>query len=262
MITVCIDIGSVNIKAVVLKENQILSRLVVASDNDAETATQKALDQVLLMANLTSPDIKNVGFTASVSESLSFVSEKRVTHILSTVKGVKQIIPSAEIIMDIGAETIRLIKVDQRGRVLDFITNDKCASGTGYFFEAVSKILNIPLDTLGDVFLNASDTVPVTSTCVVFAESEIISLIHRGVPIPSIVAGIFEAMSSRIAGMLNRMRAREAVVAIGGVAKNRQLMDLVQTRTGVKIIVPSEPDIISALGAALVARERITSGEK
>lgn len=259
MITVGVDIGTSTAKAVIFKENSIISHAIITTEAEAEAAANGVIDKALDNIHLLLSDIEGTAFTASDRESISFAGNKRVAQVLALTKGVRWLWPTARTAINIGAESTFVVKFDERGRAIDFITNDKCAAGSGSFLETVSKMLKVPLENIGESSLTTTETVPLSSTCVVFAESEIVSLVHRGVSVPNILAGVHEALANRIYGMLNRIGPVEDVVVVGGMAKNTAIVKLLERKMGLNIIVPSETQIVSALGAAIIAKEKLSN---
>jgi predicted CoA-substrate-specific enzyme activase len=155
----------------------------------------------------------------------------------------------------LGAESNRAIRLADDGRVTAFAKNDKCAAGSGLFLETMSAVLDVPLDAMGELSLKSTGCEEVSSICAVFAESEVISHIHRGVPKERILAGLHKAVAGRILEMTGPVGIKAGVVVTGGVAKNRAIIKELGDKIGLEVFVPLEPQIVGALGAALLARD-------
>jgi predicted CoA-substrate-specific enzyme activase len=157
-------------------------------------------------------------------------------------------------VIDIGGQDSKVIRLDEQGRNVDFQMNDKCAAGTGRFLEVMAHALEVKVEDLGRLSLGAPRAVKISSMCTVFAESEVVSLIADNQPKEVIIRGLHQAIADRILGMVSRVGIKEEVTLTGGVAKNEGVVRALEERLGVKLFIPPEPQIIGALGAALLAR--------
>jgi benzoyl-CoA reductase subunit D len=155
--------------------------------------------------------------------------------------------------VDVGAEEGRAIRVDDNGKVVDFAVNERCAAGAGAFTEAMARALEIPLEEIGPLSLTSTKAVPMNAQCAVFAESEVVSLIHQKTEKQDIARAVHDAMASRITSMARRVGVEPQVVLIGGVARNPGFVDALQRDLELELLVPDDPDFVSALGAALLA---------
>jgi predicted CoA-substrate-specific enzyme activase len=164
--------------------------------------------------------------------------------------------------IDIGAESCNVLKVNERGRINDWVNHDKCAAGTGVFLQQMAKIMQTPLKDMSRLSLNANSVPDITSTCAVFAESEVISHVHREPPTPKedIIAGIYYSVVSRIISLCKRIGIERDVAVTGGVARNSGLVRILEDELGFGVLVPEEPQLVAALGAAVVAQESIDKG--
>jgi predicted CoA-substrate-specific enzyme activase len=160
-------------------------------------------------------------------------------------------------LVDIGGQDSKVILISPEGKVLDFTMNDKCAAGTGRFLENTASRLDVPLKQLGAVTLSASEEVSISSTCTVFAESEVISLIAHGVPVESILKGLHRSLIKRIVAMIRRVGIRQPLMLSGGVVRNPAIARLLKEETGEKVIIPRYPQLMGAYGAALIGLERV-----
>jgi len=188
--------------------------------------------------------------------------QKAMTTCLA--RGVHSLFPTARMVIDLGAETSTVLKINDRGRVTDWAGQDKCAAGTGMFLQAMAKVMQVSLEEMAEYSLRAQNRADITGTCAVFAESEVISHIHRVPPTPKeeIIAGIHASMVSRIMGLLKRLGIEKDVAVVGGVARNKGLIDILEKELGFKVLVPENPEMVAALGAAILAKENIEKGAK
>lgn len=164
-----------------------------------------------------------------------------------------KLFPSTKTIIDVGGQDSKAIKIDNEGRILDFVMNDKCSAGTGRFLEVMADLLGKPIEELSNLHFKSKKPVKISSTCTVFAESEVISYMSQGSAVEDLVAGIHEAIAERIHNMASRITFEKDIVFTGGVAKNKGFVEALSRKIGLSPILPEEPQIICALGAALVA---------
>jgi predicted CoA-substrate-specific enzyme activase len=251
-----IDIGSLTAKALILKEDQILSWSILSTSEDSVKIAKTVMNEALKKADLSLSNIERVVSTGIGKEHVPF-AKNNYTEIQCAVKGARWFFPSARTIIDIGAEGCRTITCDEKGRIMNFEINDKCAAGTGIFLDTIAKMLEVTVEDMGRLSMESKNTINVSSTCVVFAESEVISLIHKKINKADILSAIYRSIASRVQCMLSKIDLEGYVVMTGGVAKNcgfnRELGKLI----GTEVLVPEKPQIVGALGAALLARENI-----
>lgn len=252
MITVGIDIGSLSADAVVLRDGKIFGYSVIPTGSNSETAAQSVYDAVLSSTGLTPNDVDAVAATGYGRSSVPFCS-RAITEITCHAVGARFLCSEVSSVIDIGGQDSKVIRLDSDGRVEDFAMNDKCAAGTGRFLEVMAHALESKLESLGDISAQSTQLIKISSTCTVFAESEVVSLIAKGTPKEDIIRGLHEAVVERVFGMVMRLRAREPFVMTGGVAKNRGVVRALEGRLGAKLFVPDEPQIVGALGAAIMA---------
>lgn len=182
------------------------------------------------------------------------VSGETVSEIRAYAIGARHLYPDCRTVIDIGGQDSKAILLSSEGEVQKFEMNDRCAAGTGKFLEIMADTLEVNISDLGDLALSASKVVQINSLCTVFAESEVVSLIARGEENSAIALALHEAIATRIVGMVRRVGIRERVIFAGGAALNNCLRQLVGEKLGVELAVPSQPQIVGALGAALQAK--------
>jgi predicted CoA-substrate-specific enzyme activase len=248
-------------KAAILNEGEIVSWSVIPTGPDSVKAARDALDKALLPASLEMDDLKSIVATGYGRENVTF-SSASVTEISCHAKGTWWFRPEVRTILDMGGQDCKAISCDDKGQVLKFVMNDKCAAGTGRYLERVARALEMPLDDIGPTSLNpTSDPVKISAYCTVFAEQEAWGLVRRGVDTSAILAGAFDALVRRIKSLLARNGGIEEEFAIsGGVAKNIGIVTRVETMLGVKARLAFEPQIVGAVGAAVFAKDLALTG--
>ena len=258
MKAVGIDIGSLTTKVVVLENNTILSSVITASGDEAETAARQAVEEALAKAGLPLNSDLYIVSTGVGGKSISFSQQpKAITTCLA--RGISYLLPSVRMVIDMGAESSTVIRVNVRGRVNDWVNQDKCAAGTGLFLEQMVKLMQLSIEEMSELSYEAKSGADITSTCAVFAESEVISHIHRDPPTPKedIVAGIYLSVVSRIMAMCKRIGIEKDVAVTGGVALSSGLVNILEREMGFGVLVPERPQLVAATGAAILARENI-----
>lgn len=254
-----VDIGSLTAKAVILESGEIIARSLVLTGHNSRMAGRRAFDLALEEAGLEEAGLDHVIATGYGRLAVDFASEQ-VTEITCHARGAHSLHPEAHTVIDLGGQDSKAISVDDRGRVSDFVMNDKCAAGTGRFLEVMAHALEIELDDLGPLSLESEAPAAISSVCTVFAESEVVSRVAEGVSKVDIVAGIHQAIASRIYAMAVRIPVKERIVMTGGVARNIGVVTALEKRFGTTLIVPDIPQHMGALGAAIIAGERAAKG--
>jgi len=251
-----IDIGAATVKAVILSGDQVLSYSIIPTGLSVARSAKSVIDDVLEKAGLSSIELDYVLSTGSGRRSVSF-SNKVLTEIICHAAGASSVVAQAGTIIDIGGQDSKVIGVDNSGGVTDFVMNDKCAAGTGRFLEVMARVLEIEIGEMGTLALLGSEPCHIGSTGTVFAESEMVSLRAEGTSGEDMLAGIHKAMAHRIAIMGRSVGFKKEVVFTGGVAKNVGMKKALEDEIGLEIIVPQEPQIIGALGAAILAKAEL-----
>ncbi len=262
MITLGIDIGSMYVKAVVLGDDGILSTSIGLPGDDVETGARSVLESAISQASLKTNSLPIVA-TGVGAKLVSFSQQqKAITTCLA--RGINHIYPSVRLVIDMGAESTTVIKINQRGRLADWANHDKCASGTGLFLQQMVKLIGMSLEQMSRLSLQAKNRAEITNTCAVFAESEVISHVHRDPPTPTedIVAGIYYSIVSRVISLCKRVGIEKEVAVAGGVALNNGLVNILEQELGFKVLRPELPQNIAALGAAIIARENMEKSQR
>jgi len=255
MITAGIDMGAKTIKVVILNDNQLAAKSMLLGGLDTKESAEQAIAEALKRAKLSFDEIEHITATGAGRRGTPLAQDE-VTEVGADAKGVTFLFPLARTVIDVGAEEGRGIRCDGSGKVIDFVINEKCAAGAGAFTEAMARALELKLEEMGKLSLQATKAVPMNAQCTVFAESEVVSLVHAKTPKADIVRAVHDAIASRIISMVRRVGVEKEVALIGGMAKNIGFVDSLKRGLAMDLVVPEEPEFVGALGAALVAAER------
>ncbi|WP_455257428.1 acyl-CoA dehydratase activase [Peptoniphilus asaccharolyticus] len=257
MYTMGVDIGSTSSKIIILKDGaNIFANIVVQAGTGTSgpaLATAKA-KSFLSNYNMTLDDISKTVVTGYGRFSFE-LADKQISEITCHTKGINFLVPEARTILDIGGQDTKSISLSDNGQVLQFFMNDKCAAGTGRFLEVMAKILEIPLEKMGEYDKLATNAVNISSTCTVFAESEVISQLSKGISKENILAGVHNSTAHKACGLLYRTGIKEKIVLCGGVAQNKGVVRALKEELNKEIIIAPHPQMTGAIGAALFAYE-------
>ena len=247
-----IDSGASATKAIIInKDGKIVSYTIVPSGINFKVSSEEALRKALESSRLS---LKDISYAVSTGYGRALVNTNSVSSEITCIsRGIHKLFPSVRTIVDVGGQDSKAVRIEENGRVLDFVMNDKCAAGTGRFLEVMSSILGKPIEELSRLHFKSSKPIKISSTCTVFAESEVISRISQGSGIEDAIAGLHEAIAERVYNMSSRIGFEKDLAFTGGVAKNRGFVDALSKKIGVAPTLPEEPQIICAFGAALAA---------
>lgn len=249
-----IDIGSLASKVVLLSEGKMIDYRVERSTFDFKRVGNNLFNDIIEKNNLNKGDvfIMSTGYGRNTLD----IADDRITEITAHARGVQYFFPEAHSVIDIGGQDSKAILISKKtGNVMDFQMNDKCAAGTGRFLEVMAHALEVPIEEIGGLALNSNKPSAISSTCTVFAESEVISLFARGTSKHDIAAGIHKSIARRVAGMAKRIGVAPLLVFCGGVAKNIAVKKFLEEELGYEIAIPDHPQLTGAIGAALIAQE-------
>jgi predicted CoA-substrate-specific enzyme activase len=244
-VLVGIDIGSRTIKTAVLKDGKLHAYQVQESGFDPHKQSLEMIKQYH------PTKIIATGYGRHLAQK--HFAEDVITEIKAHALGARYYFPWCRTVLDVGGQDSKVIALDEKGKVASFQMNDKCAAGTGRFLEIMAASLGIPLSEFGSEALQGSEDIKVTSMCTVFAESEVVSLKNHGASPRDIARAVHMSVVERLIGMLHRVGFEESVVFTGGVAKNKAIAQLLRDKLEIAVLVPDQPDIVGALGAALYA---------
>ena len=248
------DVGSLTSKAVIIRQKKIIGQAIAKSRVKPEESAERVMEKALLQAGCKLSDITYCVGTGYGRNKMSFVN-KAMSEIACHAKGAQSVLPSVRTIIDIGGQDCKIIKIDNQGTVVKFVTNDKCASGTGRFLEVMAKVLEIPIDDLGTLSSKSRSPITFASTCTVWAQADVIKQINDGQKIEDVGAGINNAMANRVAILVRSLHPEKDICMTGGVAKNAGVVAALEKMIGnrIKKIKRIDPQIAGALGAALLA---------
>ena len=259
MIVAGCDVGSLTGKAVILKDGEILAYSIVPTTPKPERTAKNAMDAALENGKLGLDEIEYIVGTGYGRVKIPFANSE-LSELSCHGKGAHSFIPSIRTIIDVGGQDCKVIKVDKNGKILDFAMNDKCAAGTGRFLEVMAKTLELKLEDLGPISLQSKNQAKISAQCSVFAETEVVSLMADGVEVADIVAGIHDAIASRIMSLVYRVGLEQDLTITGGVAKNIGVVAYLEKKLGSETKkLPVDPQLMGALGAALTAKEKLQS---
>jgi benzoyl-CoA reductase subunit A len=255
MITLGVDIGSLTGKALVLEDEEIRAWDLIPTGPDSAVTGREVTDRTLEKAGLSLEDMEFVVSTGYGRIVIPF-AHKNVSEISCHAKGAHWFFPSVRTILDMGGQDCKAIHCDGSGKVTDFVMNDKCAAGAGRSMGIMADLVKVPLEDLGALSLECgTDGVPISSTCVVFARSEVLGYLRQGVPRSEILAGSCKALTNRVTGLLKRIGVEEDFMISGGIAKNVGVVSRLERKFDLEPRICFEPQIVGALGAAVFGRE-------
>jgi benzoyl-CoA reductase subunit D len=256
MITVGMDLGTQRVQIVILNDRTVVARSWALSGFDPTKAAEQAVAEALLKANLKLSDVNNFAATGSSTDMAPY-GFKKVSMMSADAKAAVFLVPKARTIIDVGAEEARAVKCDEKGVMVDFVVNERCAAGAGAFIEAMARALEVKTEDMGLLSLKAERASPINASCVIFGESDVVSLIHRQESKPEIARAVYDAMADRVSSMIHRLGINPEVVLVGGVAKDPGFVASLNRKLGLNVIIPEFPEYIGALGAALIVSSRL-----
>ena len=253
--TMGVDLGSTTAKAAIVDSNgEMVSSAVVQMGAVSRQAVKVAIDQVIGDANLQAADIART-ISTGYGRKLVPSADKSYTEITCHARGAAALAPGIRLVIDIGGQDSKAIAVDEDGLVDRFALNDRCASGTGRFFDVLGRALEVDLDQVVNLALDGTENLEVSSMCATFAETEVISLLAQGSEPADISVSVHRSIAARTLGLVAQVGKASPAVMTGGVAKNRALVQFLSESLGEKLVVLDNPQIAGALGAALIARD-------
>ena len=255
-----IDVGSTMTKAVILNQG-IIASFIGPTGPEQRRLANKVMEEALKKAALSFQAITYIVSTGYGRINVPF-ADKQFTEITCHAKGIASLFPKAKTIIDIGGQDVKGIKIDVTGKTIDFVMNDKCAAGTGRFIEVIADTLGVPLDKVGDLSLQSKNPAKISNICTIWAQQEVAASLAEGVPITDLLAGVHRSLADRISRMVNRLKVEEAVIVTGGGGKNKGLLKALSEQLGREILVPEEPLITGALGAALLGKEIVEKAKQ
>ena len=262
MIVGGLDIGSATGKAVVVKHGNVVgTSLMLATAHPGETA-RRVMEEAVRQAGLSSIDhLDNIVCTGYGRLNIPF-AEENISEISCHAKGAHWLAPSIRTVVDIGGQDCKVISVSEKGKVLDFKMNDRCAAGTGRFFEGMARALCCGLEGISSLDNQGEEPCIISNQCSVFAESEVVTLVNEGVDLKNIIAGINLSVASRLTSMARRVGVVNDVALTGGCSKNEGLARALEKKLDIQVKkLPQDPQLVGALGAAIFAAEKLEAGD-
>lgn len=260
MIVAGVDVGSTATKAILLNDNaHILSRGIVNTGANVVKAAEKAFHEAIKMAGIEEWDVAYTVGTGYGRYRVPF-GDTQITEISCHARGAIYLFPLTRTILDIGGQDTKAIKISEKGEIVDFSMNDKCAAGTGRFLSAAAEVMDISIDDLGDFALRSTAPLRITNVCTVFVETEIVSLLARGKKAEDILGGVHLSIAARCISLMRRVGIDDEVSFTGGVSRNVGMVRAMEEKLQRKINVSPDSQYIGALGAALFAHERAEAG--
>ena len=249
-----VDIGSTMTKVVVMdKGESILAWVVGPTGPEQRRLANKVMEEALQQAGLSFIEIDYVVATGYGRINVPF-ADRQITELTCHARGVASLFPTVRTAIDIGGQDAKGLKIND-GKLVDFVMNDKCAAGTGRFLEVMADTLGLKLEDLGSISLKSTNKVKVSSACTIFAQQEVISRISNGILLEDILAGLHDAIASRVARLVQRLKVEPDVVLTGGVAKNVGVVKAMKENLGCEVLVPKDPLLSGAIGAAILGKE-------
>jgi (R)-2-hydroxyacyl-CoA dehydratese activating ATPase len=257
------DVGSLTAKAVIFKDGMILGKKVILAEASPVESAEKVMDAALKEAGISWDDIIYMVSTGYGKDQIPFANSSR-SEIACHARGAWWCMPSARTVIDIGGQDAKAIRLDENGKVVNYRYNDKCATGTGRFLEVMAKTMEVELGDMGSIAEKSTKRLSLSNQCVVFAETEVVSLINEGEAIPDIIGGLNRSLSGRVAALAKSIGIEDDIVFTGGVAKNIGVFRSLERALNctLKPLNGNDPQLNGALGAALLAKEMFESGGK
>ncbi len=247
--------GAKYIKVVILKDGDVQGKAMITTGFEPAVSAAKCLEQAAEESGIDPSAIDHMTSTGA-GRKVASGQNSDITDVGAAAKGITHLFEDVRTVIDVGAEEGRGIKIEAGGKVVDFAVNEKCAAGAGAFAEAMSRALEVSLEEFGQLSLKSDKTIPMNAQCAVFAESEVVSLVHAKTPKHDIARAVHDAISSRIVSMVRRVGINERIALVGGVSHNPGFVDALRRGLEAEVIVPDDPEYVGALGAAIIAGER------
>ena len=241
-------------KVVILNGGAIIASVIGPTGPEHRRLANQVMDDAVKKAAVSFQSLTYIVSTGYGRINVPF-ADKQLTEITCHAKGIFSLFPEARTIIDIGGQDVKGIKINGGGEIIDFVMNDKCAAGTGRFIEVIADSLGVPLEKVGDLSLQSKNPAKISNICTIWAQQEVAANLAQGVPVSDLLAGVHQSLADRIVRMVNRLRVEEAIVVTGGGGKNKGLLKAISELLGNQILVPEEPLITGALGAALLGKE-------
>jgi predicted CoA-substrate-specific enzyme activase len=247
-----VDIGSAYSKGVIIQDLKLIASHVIISGTNYRTSAETIRTELIRQANLSHSDIATTVATGAGFNNVYYAS-KKASDIVCTARGINNVFPQAGTVIDIGSQSTRVVRLSGEGKVVNFTVSEKCAGGSGRFINVIANVLRIDLSDFGPLSTRSKSPVTFSTGCAVFGESEAITRISEGIPKEDIAAGVNKALASKIFSLVKKLKLEEPCAICGGGALNIGLVKAVEGELSTTLLVPPHPQIITALGAAIIA---------
>jgi benzoyl-CoA reductase subunit D len=252
MVTAGVDVGAKTIKIIILRNGRIIGRTIIPAGYDVRETMKTAWAEVLPKAGVQLNQIDRIISTGAGRKEVAEANDQ-ITEVSAVARGAIALDPRIRTVVDIGAEEARAIQINADGQVLDFAINEKCAAGTGAFVEGMARALEVTIEQLGPLSLQSTKAVAINAQCAVFAESELVTLVHSKTSKPDMARAVHDAIADRIVSLVRRVGMEKEVLLVGGVARNVGFVESLKRELDTEIFIPETPETVSAYGAALLA---------
>ncbi len=249
-----VDIGSSTTKGIIADGGETKATLIIPSGSNYRVAAGKLRDELLVKAGLQPDDISCVAVTGHGMDKILFAN-RTITDMQCCATGTNRLFPEARTVIDVQRQSSQVMRIGEKGQLVNFVVSEKCASGSGRFLEIISHILQTKLEDIGPLSLLSKQPVIFTTGCAVFGESEAISRVAEGISKQDIIAGVNKALADKIAALVNRVGLQQPCAVSGGGGLNIGLIKSIEEKLGVRLLVPLQPQLVNALGAVIVAEE-------
>jgi len=252
MVTAGIDVGVKTVKVAIVKDNEIVASGVASSDGfERGKAAEQLWNKVLEQAKMSASDIDAVIATGTGKTDVSFATNNIVEPV-ADVQAALQLFPSGRTVIDIGAEQIRVVKYDETGKVANYTLNQQCGAGLGTFAESMARALGVTLDEMSKLALQSKSDTTINAECGVYAGLDVVTLIHNNTAKADIARAIADAIAAKVNATANLTNIDKPIVLMGGVVHSEGIVDALKRRMGVDFLIPKEPELAGAIGAALI----------
>jgi len=253
-----IDIGSAYSKGVLTGDFKLVASHIIKSGADYRKSAEAIRTELIRKVNVTQKDIANTVATGSGADNVYFASQK-ASDIVCTARGINNVFPQARTVIDVASQSTKVIRLNEEGIVTNFTASEKCAAGGGRFIEVIANVLRIDLSDFSRLAARSRSPITFSTGCAVFGESEAVTRISEGISKQDIAAGVNKALASNISSLVKKLKLEEPCAVCGGGALNTALVKLIESELNTKLLIPSQPQLITALGAAIIAAASATS---
>jgi len=253
-----IDIGSAYSKGVITRDFELVASHIIGSGANYRESADAIRTELIRKVDLTQNDVANTVATGSGADNVYFASQK-ASDIVCTARGINSVFPQARTAIDVASQSTKVIRLNEEGIVTNFTTSEKCAAGGGRFVEVIANVLRINLSDFGPLAARSRKPITFGTGCAVFGESEAITRISEGIPKEDIAAGVNKALASTVASLVKKLKLEEPCAICGGGALNTALVRTIESELNINLLIPAQPQLITALGAAIIAATSVTA---